>query len=283
MLADAVGSESYKLVRNYGALFWGFCAAPLGVLGFNLFFATYLAMRNSGVSTALRLSAGFAGKIELGPQIIHGLSLGGSSFVQIFYITGAAALFAGEYRWETWRLLVPRNSRFNLLAAKFIVYALASAISLIGLGAVEALLGLYNSVLIGIPPAGLSLGFAPEALNVFLASWAELLVMGAFTALVAVTTRSMMGALLTGIFFSFAQGVGMAVVHPWEAPLRDFAYLPSMSAYLLRAWASGSEIAPGVMADPAKLVPAALFLLAWIGLLAGAAAAWFQGQDLSRE
>jgi hypothetical protein len=56
-----------------------------------------------------------------------------------------------------------------------------------------------------------------------------------------------------------------------------------MSAYLIRAWASGQQIAPGVFADPAKLLPAILFLLIWISVPAGAAAAVFRAQDLSRE
>jgi ABC-2 type transport system permease protein len=250
---------------------------------FNLTLETYLAMHMSGVGAAIRLSAGFAGKIELGPQIIHGLGLSGSFLFQIFYIAGASALFAGEYRWETWRLLVPRNSRLNLLLAKFAIYAMACAASILGLGAVGALDTLYNSLLTGIAPAGLSAGFAVQAMGVFLASWAELLVIGAFTALIALASRAMMAALLAGIFFVVAQNIGMGLAHPWEAPLRYFAYLPSMSAYLLRAWASGQEVAPGVLADPARLLPATLFLLAWIAGLTGLAAALFQRQDLSRE
>jgi hypothetical protein len=56
-----------------------------------------------------------------------------------------------------------------------------------------------------------------------------------------------------------------------------------MDAYLLRAFASGAQIAPGVAADPSKALPAAVFLLAWIGLLGGAALVHFQRQDLPRE
>ena len=117
----------------------------------------------------------------------------------------------------------------------------------------------------------------------FLTSWAELLVMGLFTALVAIASRAMTGAVLAAIFFSFAQGIAMAIVHPWEAPLRYFAMLPSMSAYLLRAWASGQQIAPGVFADPAKVLPAAGFLMAWILVLGAACLTLFQRQDLPRE
>jgi ABC-2 type transport system permease protein len=281
VLPDAIAAEVYKFLRDRRALFWGFAAVPLGVLLFNLMLETYLALRSPGVT--LRLSSGAGGKIDLGSQILHGLGDGGSSFFQIFYIAGAAALFAGEYRWETWRQLVPRNSRVNLMAAKFAVYAMASGASLAALGVAAALYALYSAVLTGTAPAAFGAAFPLQVAGVFLASWAELLVVGAFTALVAVASRATTGAILAGIFFSFGQGIGMALVHPWEAPLGDFAWLPSMSAYLIRAWASGQEIAPGVFADPAKVLAAILFLLIWMLVLAAAIAALFQAQDLARE
>jgi hypothetical protein len=42
-------------------------------------------------------------------------------------------------------------------------------------------------------------------------------------------------------------------------------------------------MAPGIMADPARVVPAAAFLAAWIALLGAAALVRFQRQDLPRE
>ncbi len=281
MLHDAIAAEGYKFRRDRRTFFWGFFAMPLGTLLFSLALDTYQMLH--GYGAAMRISAGFAGKLDVGTQVIQGLDLAGSSFFQIFYAAGAAALFAGEYRWETWRLLVPRNSRANLIGAKFAVYAMACAASLLALALGAMLATLYMSLLNGLAPRLPSIAFPMQLAGVFLASLAELLVLGAFTALAAIASRAMIGALLAGIFFSFAQGVAMLVVHPWDAPLRFFAYLPGLSATLLRAWASGQQIAPGVFADPARLLPAALFLLAWMAALAGAAIALFQAQDLPRE
>ena len=283
MLGDAIAAESFKFIRNRSVLFWGFVFVPLVVLLFNLALETYLGLRSSGISAAVRAAGGRAAEIPLGPQILHGVGLAGSSFAQIFFVSGAAAIFAGEYRWETWRLLTPRNSRVNLLAAKFAVYAMACAASLAGLGLAALLYGVYGAALNGLTLAMPPAAFAGQLLGVFLASWAELLVMGVFTAAIAVASRAMTGALLAGIFFSFAQGIAMALVHPWEAPLRYFAMLPAMCAYLLRAGLSGQEIAPGVFADPAMLLPASSFLLLWIVAGAAVAGALFQAQDLPRE
>lgn len=278
MLADAIAAEGYKFLRNRSVLFWGFVFVPLAVLLFNLTLATYLGLHNSVIPVG-----GRAGEIPLGEQVLHGIGLAGSSFAQIFFVAGAAAIFAGEYRWETWRLLTPRNSRINLLAAKFAVYAMASAGSLAGLGLGALLQTLYGAMLNGMTMAMPPAAFGGQLLGLFLATWAELLVVGVFTAAVAVAGRAMTGALLAGIFFSFAQGIAMAIVHPWEAPLRYFAMLPAMCAYLLRAWASGQQIAPGVFADAALLLPASGFLLLWIAAGAAVAAALFQTQDLPRE
>ena len=45
MLADAVAAEFYKVLRQRGGLFWGFCAVPLGFLAFNLIFDTWVRSR----------------------------------------------------------------------------------------------------------------------------------------------------------------------------------------------------------------------------------------------
>jgi ABC-2 type transport system permease protein len=274
MLADAFASENYKFLRNRSAVFWGFCFVPLAVLAFNLALDSWMKLHNAGALTL---------RIDLGQQILQSVDLGGSSFVQIFFAAGAAALFAGEYRWETWRLLCPRNSRSNLMAAKFLVYALACAVSLMALGIVAALHTGYDASINGQSLTLPGIGFVTPLAVTFLASWAELLVLGGVTALVAVIMRASTGALMTAIFFSFAQTVGMAFVHPWSAPLKDFAFLPSMCAYLIRAWAAGQEIAPGVLADPAMIAPVSLFLVGWIVALTALVLALFRFQDLPRE
>jgi ABC-2 type transport system permease protein len=272
MLNDALASEAYKLRRNLTTLFWGFAFVPLGLLLFDLALDIYL-----------RLHVRLGDSLDLRQEIIRALGLGGSSAIQIFFAAGAAAIFAGEYRWETWRLQTTRNTRLNLLAAKFLIYAAGCAASLAALAAIAVLNALFGAFLNGASLVLPQAGFVGGALVVFAASWAELLVLGAFVALVAIASRAMIAALMAGIFFSFAQSVAMVVLHPWEAPLKDFALLPSLCAYLLRAWASGQEVAPGVYADPAKVIPAALILVAWIGVLTGAAAAVFHKQDLPRE
>ena len=277
MLADAIAAESYKLLRNRSLLFWGFCAGPLGNFLFNLLTETYLFLRSSAVTP--RLTAG--AHIDLGQQLMQGLSTSTSFFFEIFILAGAAGLFAGEYRWETWRLVVPRNSRANLMLAKFAVFGMAAAIGILAFGIFGALAALYTALLNGLTPS-LSLAL-PQAAGVFLGALAEMMLLAGLAALIVTLSRAQIAALLAGIAFVIIQTIAMRLVHPWEAPLRYFAYLPIMSAYLIRTWAAGQEIGPGVLVDPGMVLPAVLFLAAWITVLTGLAVTLFQRQDLSRE
>ena len=123
MLADALSSESYKFVRNRPVLFWGFLFAPLvGLvigLGSELYFKRQLH------------DAGFVLATDVAREALNGLVQAASPLTQLMCLIGAASLFAGEYRWETWRLITPRNSRPGLLTAKALVYAAASAVTVL--------------------------------------------------------------------------------------------------------------------------------------------------------
>jgi ABC-2 type transport system permease protein len=271
MLADAVAAESYKFLRQRGGLFWGFCAVPLGMLAFHLIGDTWLGRR-------IRLEGG----VDLGRQILDGFNGGGSAFFQIFFIAGAVAIFSGEYRFETWRLLTPRNSRANLALAKMVVYAGGAAFSLLALGFVYGLHALYAGMLNGglrLPGAD----FPLQATGIFLVNWAELLVLGLFAALIAIASRAMIGPLIATIAFSFAPLFSFIVFPPWDTRLHLLAAFPGRATFYLRTWITGQEIGPGFHAETAPALLSVLFLLGWIVLLAAAALLHFQRQDLTRE
>jgi ABC-2 type transport system permease protein len=282
MLADAIAAELYKFLRQRSTLFWGFCAVPLGLLAWNLGLDTYVWLHSGGPITPMGALARINMRIDTGQQIANALQRADTAFFKIFFAVGAAGLFGNEYRWETWRLLTPRNSRVYLLLAKFAVYALACAASLLGL-ALAALAGAIWNAVLNRAPLAFAPGFLSPVLGMFAISWTALMVQGAFVAAVAVATRATTGALLAGVVFAFAQGIFSAILSPWESPLRTFALVPELPAEVLRGLLAGADIAPNPAPSADRLLLAIGVLAGWILLLSGAALVRFQRQDLTRE
>lgn len=272
MLADAIAAEFFRIRRNGGVLFWGFLAVPLGILVFNLLLDTWMRLH-------MRLPVA----LDLGRQVVGGVGLTETAFFQVFYAAAAASMFAADYRWETWRLLTPRNSRINLILARFAVYGAATAGSLVLLGAVALVQCLYAAAIGAAalaPPHG---PFLLPLIGTFLVGWSALMVLGGIVAVIAILFRASLGALMTAMAFSFGQWIAMAVIHPWLATPGWYAALPRLSAYVLRAFVTGQQLAPGVGASPAQAGLAALCLLGWVVLLGACALGLFQTQELPRE
>ncbi len=116
-LPSAIRAELYRTVRNRHPLFWAFFAVPL----LFLLLAILREVQLAGAPT----------EPSLAHVVIRSLRTAGNPMVHLFYAVGAATLFAGEYHWQTWRVLVPRNSRPNIVCAKFATYGFFLSLSLI--------------------------------------------------------------------------------------------------------------------------------------------------------
>ncbi|RYF91037.1 MAG: ABC transporter permease, partial [Caulobacteraceae bacterium] len=114
MLLDALKAEQFRFWRDRGAVIWGFAIPGVGVFALGVIATLFVK---------LVAKAKLPGLVNLGSDMVGALSGAGSPITQIFFLIGAAAIFGTDYRWETWRLQTPRNSRLNLMLAKFAVYA----------------------------------------------------------------------------------------------------------------------------------------------------------------
>jgi ABC-2 type transport system permease protein len=200
-------------------------------------------------------------------------------FTALFLLIGAAAIFAGDYRWETWRLITPRNSRTNLLAAKLIVFAEVAAWSLLFTAFTAVLAGLFSSLVndarLVSPPGGSA--FLGHFAGVFLITWLEVMLVGALAGLVGVVTRSTMGAVIAGLVVVFVQSTLAATM---QATTWKSLAIPAYAGRILKAFvAAPDEMRPE--AGPAGL--ALLLLLAWLAVLAASAVTLFRRQDLTKE
>ncbi|MBO9710278.1 MAG: ABC transporter permease [Caulobacter sp.] len=272
MLVDAIAAERFRLLRDRAALFWGFAFVPLAALAFSLagdifvrlaFHRTIPGATTDLANRALGAVAGAAGPVQA-----------------LFLLIGAAAIVAGDYRWETWRLLAPRNSRLNLLAAKLLVFTEASAWSLL-LTAVCALAGgLFSSVFNAAPlvaPAS-ETAFLGQFAGVFLITWLEMLLIGSLACLVGVVTRSTMGAVIAGLVVVVVQStVAAAIAGP---PVWKSLAVPAYAAGILKTFLAAPA---GMRPDGEPALLGLVLLIAWLALLTIAALLLFKRQDLTKE
>ena len=119
------------------------------------------------------------------------------------YLAGAfvAIVFAGEYGWNTWKLIVPHRARHSLIAAKYVV-ALGLLICGFTLGAAMFnLLNWLKDLATGTPiPTGITAGALLKAHGLAgLAALASILLTAAYTSLAAILTRSTIAALVISL------------------------------------------------------------------------------------
>jgi hypothetical protein len=132
-----------------------------------------------------------------------------STFGRYLISAFAAVAFAGEYGWNTWKLIVPHRARLMLMAAKYVtvlglLYAaflltalLSVAFSFIG-DAVTS-----DPIPRGVTPGGIVTAHAKAAL----AGLPAVLLTLAYTSLAAVITRSTIAALIIGVVVATAEQV----------------------------------------------------------------------------
>ena len=158
----------------------------------------------------------------------------GSSLVRYLTCAYVAIVFAGEYGWNTWKLIVPHRARATLIASKYVVvvgllYAAFILAALIMTG-----MSWLEDVLTGDPiPQGITFGALAEAHWIgFVSTLPTVLLTIAVASLAAILTRSTTAALVIGI-------VAITV----EQLIRAFG--PALSIYLGSAMELIYQILPG--------------------------------------
>ncbi|MDQ1153877.1 hypothetical protein [Brevundimonas sp. SORGH_AS_0993] len=285
MLVDAIRAESYRLSKNRTALFWSLLFVP--VIGLLISTATFIVAKANEAKLAGRLPPELGlntSPLDLGAGLVASAAQFANPAVLMFVLIGAATIFAGDYRWETWRLTTARNSRPNLLLGKVVV-----VVGLTIAATIAVLIGDIASNLVKAMVFKRALTFSLTGDQLADMAWLTLLGWGRIVQFVmlgllaAVTTRSLLAAL----FVPLVVGVGQfflpnllasmgASPKGWLMPLLT----PGMAADLLQAVIQG---APAAALPPQALAKGLLGLGLWTGVPLIGAILWFQRQDLSKE
>lgn len=286
MLADAIRSETWRLLQNRTAMFWSIVFVPvislvLAIGGF-LFLQSKMDGAMQTLPPELKLNAR---AVDLGQSLVDAAGALAHPAVLAFLLIGAATVFAGDYRWETWRLITARNSRPNLIMGK------AGAVKLLTLAGLALLLvasmgaDVAKGLIFG---RSFAFGFGGDEARSFgllaLLSYVRAVQFLLLSLLVATVTRSLLAAL----FVPLVIGVGqfflakMSPLFGWQ--MGDWATMllfPGEGYELLKVLVQGGM--------EAALVPAGAAWRALTGLALWSFAPfflalwWFQRQDLSKE
>lgn len=287
MLADAYRSETYRLMRNRTVLFWSVVFVPLigvvfGVIGNAVLKAN--ADKLAGEEMPPELMVAMAGgPMNLAAELVSAAGNVANPVALLFLLIGAATLYTGDYRWETWRLISARNGRVPLILGKVLSYVTLALVAMIVL-IVGALI--EKSISAGFFSRPLTFdagdGRIVDALSMFGVSGLRILQVTMLGLLAGVVGRSLLAALFVPVVVSVLQALspfalmGMGVAN--DAWL-TFLVNPGQGYDVIAAAIRGGPDAP--TAD--LVVRGWTSLIAWTILPLAGALAWFQRQDLSKE
>lgn len=285
LLADAMRSEGFRLLRNRMTVFWSVLFVPLGfVVGGAIY---HLMSKSRGDQMAAEANipmTASAEPVNLAEALSMGTDYAANGAILAFMLIAAATVYAGDYRWETWRLTSARNTRFNLLLGKVGVMKLA-AIAASFLFIVAALIFGLSQAIVFQRPLGFELAGddAGRMALTWLLGYIRIVQYGLVALLTAVLTRSLLAALFVPIALGFGQSVfgQMLPLLGWTPDMwAPQLLLPGLAFDTLKAAVTPDPMAP--LAD-GLWVKALVGLGLWCVVPLAAALAWFRRQDLSKE
>lgn len=285
MLADAIRAEGYRIARNRMLLFLSILFTPLLFVVGGV--AYHLMTKTRGGEIAAQTGvADLAGSapVDLGEALLFGAGMGANGSILVFMLIAAATLYAGDYRWETWRLISARNGRINLILGKVGVLALA-ALAAMACFLVASLVFFLTQALIFERPLAFEFGAerAGEFALLWLLSWVRIIQFTMIALLTAVFTRSLLAAVFAPWALGFAQSLlgQLMPLFGWEPQMwTPQLLLPGLAYDTLKAAAAPSPAAPWA-AEALWRALAGLSL--WTLAPLAAALVWFRRQDLSKE
>lgn len=282
MLLDAVRSELLRFSRNTTTWIWALLVIPLGTAIVGIFTRQFLQTALTKAARDLPANLGLPkSALNLGDIITDQTAQLAGINLLAFFLIAAAVITASDYRWESWRLIRPRNSRRNLILGKALAIAIIALIPL-GLYLLCETLGRIISASLENRP--IVLGFEPEQFGatvlMFGVAWLRALQVSGLALLAGVATRSIFSGYLVPIAFSVGTFMvaGMLSGFGWGPDQwRTLLLFPAKAHDTLQAALAGGPV------SSATTVKAMIGLALWL-VAPPALAVWlFERQDLSKE
>ncbi|HYG46399.1 MAG TPA: ABC transporter permease [Allosphingosinicella sp.] len=203
-----------------------------------------------------------------------------------------AVIFAGEYGWNTWKLIVPHRRRASLIAAKYALTMILFAISFVLTAALLIGLAFADDALTGdTMPAAITAAVIWETHSkAALAAVAPVLIAIAYASLAAVLTRSTIAALVIAIVVTTAEqivfGFGPQLYFKFPSivwPLYQVLpghHLANLAEFIREGAALKREFPGGHVVNFGWTASLGI-LVAWVAALWSATFAAFSRQDIN--
>ncbi|WP_339915310.1 hypothetical protein [uncultured Brevundimonas sp.] len=284
MLFDAIRAEGYRLTKNRLQLFWSVLLTPLLFAVGGIAFHIFTKSKGDEMAAKVGLTVA-AAPVNMAEALAFGANYAANGVLMICVLIAAAGIYAGDYHWETWRLISARNDRMSLILGKVGVVKL-TALAATTAFLIASLVFYAAQALVYHRPMTFSLdgAHAGQFGLLWLLAWVRVIQFTLIALLTAVMTRSMMAALFVPWALGFVQSIlGQAMgMFGWEphmwAPL---LLLPGLDYDTLKM-AIVQGTAPAVPTAESTM-RALVGLGLWTAVPLAGALAWFRRQDLSKE
>jgi len=291
MLADAIKSEAYRLSKNRMTLGFSVLAIPAMFIAGGIVFHTQMrarmaeAVAEAGVGAQPGLAVPAAQAVDLFDRLGVGVAQAANGAIMVFLLLAAAALYAGDYRWETWRLISARNIRPSLIMGKVTTFAGVALLAMAVFILASLIVGLAEAAVTGQGVAFNATGEGTGKMALgFGIAWVRIVQYAMLSLLVAVVTRSLLASLFVPVVVGFGQTllgqIGMPFLGWGPTDLQAQLLMPGLAYDTVKGAIAAEAAAP---VTSATLARALLSLGLWTLVPFGLALAWFQRQDLSKE
>ena len=285
MLADAIRSESYRLLQNRTAVFWSVFFVPVMALALSIAGAFLIKTKAEQLAGELPPGLATSGPLDLGVAFANNAGGLANPGILAFLLIGAATLYAGDYRWETWRLISARNTRPVLMLGKVGVMKILALAAMFVFLLTSSIADIARGLIFDRPfTFSVGLSQAADFGLLFVLSFVRVMQFLMISLLAATFTRSLLAALFIPLVVGVAQfflgeaapALGLGP-DDWSAQLLMPGLAFDTLKTLIKGGMEASTLPDGVM------VKAVTSLALWSIVPLAAAVAWFGRQDLSKE
>jgi ABC-2 type transport system permease protein len=287
VLFDALKAETYRILRNRMTILFSVVLVPLLFAVGSIAYHIISESRGGELAAKLGVNIASSQPLNIAEAFMMAADKGANGAVLVFMLIAAATVYAGDYRWETWRLISARNDRTSLILGKVGTMKVL-ALATMGLFLIASIVYLVAQATIYERPMSFSLGAAEAGDAVVLAvlSFIRIIQFGLVALLTAVLTRSLLASLFVPWVLGFGQSIlGQIPVmmllglkpSDWTSQL----ILPGLAYDTLKGM-----VVPGITSIPGvenAMLPALSGLALWTIAPLALAILWFRRQDLSKE